>query len=67
LAACVRGILQLLASPAVAGLLFDLQLLDDGCQLGQNLVCLLVVLELGGDEFSEVAERLGGVEDLLFG
>ena len=45
-------------------LLFDLQLLDDGCQLGQNLVCLLVVLELGGDEFSEVAERLGGVENL---
>ena len=45
----------------------DLQLLDDGCQLRQNLVCLLVVLELGGDEFSEVAERLGGVEDVLFG
>ena len=45
-------------------LLFDLQLLDDGCQLGQNLVCLLVVLELGGDELSEVAEGLRCVEDL---
>lgn len=48
-------------------LLFHLQLLDDGSQLGQDVVGLLVVFELGGDEFGEVAERLGGVEDLVGG
>ena len=46
-------------------LLFDLQLVHDGRQLGQNLVRLLVVLELGGDEVGEVAQGLGGVEDLV--
>jgi hypothetical protein len=45
-------------------LLFDLQLVHDGRQLRQDLVRLLMVFELGGDEVSEVAERLGGVEDL---
>jgi hypothetical protein len=45
-------------------LLFDLQLVHDGRQLRQDLVRLLVVFELGGDEVGEVAERLGGVEDL---
>lgn len=48
-------------------LLFDLQLVYDGSQLGQDLVGLLVVFELGGDEIGEVAERLGGVEDLVWG
>lgn len=48
-------------------LLFNLQLLDNGSQLGQDVVCLLVVFELGGDKFGEVAERLGGVEDLVGG
>lgn len=48
-------------------LLFHLQLLDDGSQLGQDVVGLLVVFELGGDEFGEVAEWLGGVEDLVGG
>ena len=46
-------------------LLFDLQLVHDGSQLGQNLVGFLVVFELGGDEVGEVAEGLGGVEDLV--
>lgn len=46
-------------------LLFDLQLVDDRRQLRQNLVGLLVVFELGGDEVGEVAEGFGGVEDLL--
>lgn len=45
-------------------LLFDLQLVHDGRELRKNLVGLLVVLELGGDEVGEVAQRLGGVEDL---
>jgi len=45
-------------------LLLNLQLIYDGRQLRQNLVSLLVELELRGDEVREVAERLGGVEDL---
>lgn len=45
-------------------LLLDLELIHDGRQLRQNLVCLLVVFELRGDEVREVAERLGGVENL---
>jgi hypothetical protein len=45
-------------------LLFDLQLVHDGRQLRQNLVGLLVVFELGGNEIGEVAEGLGGIEDL---
>lgn len=45
-------------------LLLNLKLVHDGRELGEDLVCLLVVLELGGNEFGKVAERLGGVEDL---
>jgi hypothetical protein len=44
--------------------LFDLQLVNDGCQLGQDLVCLLVVFKLGGNKVGEVAERFGCVENL---
>jgi len=46
-------------------LLLDLQLVHDRGQLRQDLVCLLVVFELCGDEVGEVAEGLGGVEDLF--
>ena len=45
-------------------LLFDLQLVDNGRQLRQDLVCLLVVFELGSDEIGKVAEGFGSVEDL---
>jgi hypothetical protein len=45
-------------------LLLNLQLVDDRRQLRENLVSLLMVLELCGNEVREVAERLGGVEDL---
>lgn len=45
-------------------LLLDLQLVHDGRQLSQDLVRALVVLELRGDQVREVAEGLGGVEDL---
>lgn len=45
-------------------LLFNLQLFHNGSQLRQNLVCLLVVFELGGNEVSEVAEGLGSVQNL---
>ena len=46
-------------------LLLDLELINDRRQFRQNLVCLLVVFELGGDELSEVAEGFRCVEDLL--
>ena len=45
-------------------LLFHLQLVNYGGQLRQNLVCLLVVFELGCNEVGEVAEGFWGVEDL---
>jgi hypothetical protein len=45
-------------------LLLNLQLIDNGRQLGENLVCLLMVLELCGDEIRKIAERFGGVKDL---
>lgn len=48
-------------------LLFDLELVHDGSQLGQDLVCLLVVFELCSNEIGEVAEGLGCVEDLWGG
>lgn len=47
-------------------LLFDLQLVYNWCQLRKNLVCLLVVLELSGNEIGEVAEWLRSVKDLTF-
>lgn len=45
-------------------LLFELQPLDDGSELAQNLIGPLVVLGLRGDELGEVAQGLGGVENL---
>ena len=45
-------------------LLFELQPLNDGSQLAQNFVGLLVVLGLRLDELGEVAQGLGGIEDL---
>jgi len=45
-------------------LLLDLQLVHDGGQFRQDLVGFFVVLELRGDQVREVAEGLGGVEDL---
>lgn len=47
-------------------LLFDLKLINDGSQLGQNLIGLLVVFELGGNEIGKVTKGLGGVEDLEY-
>lgn len=53
-----------LISRSVTCLLLDLQAIDDGRELAEDLVRLLVVLHLGSDELGEVAERLRGVEDL---
>ena len=56
--------LRVLAALAVSSLLLNLESLNDGGKLAENLVRLLMVLDLGGNELREVAERLGGVEDL---
>ena len=48
----------------MAHLLLRLQAVDDGSELAQGLVSLLVILDLGSDEVGQVAKRLRGVEDL---
>lgn len=48
-------------------LLLNLQSVNDGGQLGQDLIGPLVVFELGGNQIRQVAERLGGVQDLEIG
>jgi hypothetical protein len=44
--------------------LLNLESIDNWCKLAENLVCLLVVLELGSDQVGEVSERFGGIKDL---
>lgn len=44
--------------------LFGLQALNDGGELREDLVGLLVVLDLGRDQLRQVAQRLGRVENL---
>ena len=48
----------------VARLLLNLKAIDNRCQLAQDLVGFLVILQLRGDEIGEVAKRLRRVEDL---
>jgi hypothetical protein len=45
--------------------LLNLQLINNWGELRQNLVCLLVVFELCCNQIREVAEGLGGVENLV--
>ena len=45
-------------------LMFDLQLVHYRRQLRQDLVCLFMVLELGGDEIGKIAEGLRSVKNL---
>lgn len=47
-------------------LLFDLQSFYDGCQLGQDLICLLVIFELGSDEVGEITKGFGRIEHLCW-
>lgn len=49
----------------VTYLLLKLKALDDGRQLVQDLVSLLMVLDLSSDKLCEVAEGLRGVENLV--
>jgi len=44
--------------------LLQLQTLDDGRKLAQDLIRLLVVLHLSSDELRQVAEGFGGIQDL---
>lgn len=44
--------------------LLRLETLDDRGELGENLVCLLVVLNLSRDKLGKVAQRLGCIENL---
>jgi hypothetical protein len=45
-------------------LLLHLQLVDHRSQLREDLVGLLVVFKLGGDEVRKVTEGLRGIKDL---
>lgn len=45
-------------------LLFDLELVNYWRQLRQNLVRLLMVLELGSNQVSQVAQWLGSIKNL---
>ena len=47
-------------------LLLDLDAVDDGHELAENLVRFPVVLDLGRDELGEVPQRLRRVKDLQF-
>lgn len=42
-------------------LLLSLQTVNDRCELAQNIVCLLMVLDLCSEKLREVAERFGRV------
>jgi hypothetical protein len=44
--------------------LFNLKTVDNWCKLAENLVCLLVELELGGDKVCKISEGFGGIKDL---
>jgi hypothetical protein len=46
--------------------LLRLEALDNGGELGENFVCLLVVLNLSGDKFGKVAQGLRCVENLIW-
>jgi hypothetical protein len=45
-------------------LLLNLQSVNDGGQLGEDLVGPLVIFELGGNQIRQVPQGLGGVQDL---
>lgn len=51
-------------SRGTTNFLLGLKSLNDGRELTQQLVSLLVVLDLGGDELSQVTKGLGGVQNL---
>jgi hypothetical protein len=44
--------------------LLNLETINNWCKLAENLICLLVVLELGSDQVGEVSERFRGIKDL---
>ena len=44
--------------------LLSLQALDDGHELAEGFLGLLVVLDLGGDKLGQMTQGLGGVQNL---
>ena len=50
---------------SAAYFLLSLQTVNDGRELAQDLVCLLVVLHLSSDELGKVAKGLGCIENLM--
>ena len=51
-------------SSGLAYLLLDLEPINHGGEIAQNLVGLLVELELSSDQVGKVAQRLRSVKDL---
>jgi hypothetical protein len=47
--------------------LLDLETVNNRCKFAENLVCLLVEFELGGDQVGEVSEGFGGIKYLESG
>lgn len=56
--------LSTLPSRTVLGLLLDLEAVNDGRQVAEDLEGFLVELKLRSDQIRKVAEGLGGVENL---
>lgn len=46
-------------------LLLDLQRINGRCKLAKDLIGLLVELKLSSDQIGQVAQRLGGIKDLV--
>lgn len=51
--------------PGTTYFLLNLEAVNDGRELGQNLVGFLVKLKLRGDEICQVAQGLGSIKDLV--
>jgi hypothetical protein len=47
-----------------ADLLLNLEAINNRCKLAENLICLLVKFELGGNQISEISEGFGGIKHL---
>lgn len=47
-------------------LLLSLQVLNNRGELAENLVCFLVVLDLSSNKLGQVAQRLGGIQNLTY-
>ena len=44
--------------------MLNLESINDWCKLAENLICLLVEFELGGNQVGKISERFRGIKDL---